>query len=115
MLLNGTALTITFETLETFFKKKTDNVFSCENHREVKLMQWSQTASCATKNTVISLNFLVWKFCGKAQFPHCCMYSGRSNLHSIRKYIDFNFLDLTETVLIKVLFGISSVDAYTNT
>ena len=23
-----------------------------------------------TKNTVISPNFLVWKFCGKAQFPH---------------------------------------------
>ena len=22
------------------------------------------------KNTVISLNFLVWKFCGKEQFPH---------------------------------------------
>ena len=22
------------------------------------------------KNTVISPNFLVWKFCGKAQFPH---------------------------------------------
>ena len=22
------------------------------------------------KNTVISTNFLVWKFCGKAQFPH---------------------------------------------
>ena len=24
-----------------------------------------------TKNTAISSNFLVWKFCGKAQFPHC--------------------------------------------
>ena len=22
------------------------------------------------KNTVISPNFLVWEFCGKAQFPH---------------------------------------------
>ena len=22
------------------------------------------------KNTVISPNFLVWKFCGKSQFPH---------------------------------------------
>ena len=22
------------------------------------------------ENTVISPNFLVWKFCGKAQFPH---------------------------------------------
>ena len=28
-------------------------------------------AICYTaKNTVISPNFLVWKFCGKAQFPH---------------------------------------------
>ena len=23
-----------------------------------------------TQNAVISPNFLVWKFCGKAQFPH---------------------------------------------
>ena len=22
------------------------------------------------KNTVLSTNFMVWKFCGKAQFPH---------------------------------------------
>ena len=28
------------------------------------------TAVPAAKNTVISPNFLVWKFCGKAQFPH---------------------------------------------
>ena len=26
--------------------------------------------SASAKNTVISPNFLVWKFCGKAQFPH---------------------------------------------
>ena len=25
---------------------------------------------CTVKNTVISPNFLVWKFCGKSQFPH---------------------------------------------
>ena len=24
-----------------------------------------------SKNTIILPNFLVWKFCGKAQFPHC--------------------------------------------
>ena len=33
----------------------------------------SHTSSHAvhrTKNTVILPNFLVWKFCGKAQFPH---------------------------------------------
>ena len=26
--------------------------------------------SYTAKNTVISPDFLVWKFCGKAQFPH---------------------------------------------
>ena len=26
--------------------------------------------SYTAKNTIISPNFLVWKFCGKAQFPH---------------------------------------------
>ena len=26
--------------------------------------------TCTAKNTGISPNFLVWKFCGKAQFPH---------------------------------------------
>ena len=29
----------------------------------------SIAASCTTKNPVISANFLVWKFCEKAQFP----------------------------------------------
>ena len=27
-------------------------------------------AVCTTKNTIISPNILVWKFCGKEQFPH---------------------------------------------
>ena len=31
------------------------------------------------KNPVISPNFLVWKFCGKAQFPHCAF---PQNLHT---------------------------------
>ena len=26
--------------------------------------------SCTAENTVILPNFLVWKFCGKAEFPH---------------------------------------------
>ena len=30
----------------------------------------SGTALHTTKNTAISPNFLVWKFCGNAQFPH---------------------------------------------
>ena len=28
------------------------------------------TMLCTANNTVISPDFLVWKFCGKAQFPH---------------------------------------------
>ena len=32
---------------------------------------YSKSAKVLTEeNTVISPNFLVWKFCGKAQFPH---------------------------------------------
>ena len=30
----------------------------------------SNSYLCTAKNTVISPKFLVWKFCGKAQFPH---------------------------------------------
>ena len=30
---------------------------------------WSHE-TYTTENTVISADFLVWKFCGKAQFPH---------------------------------------------
>ena len=37
------------------------------------------------KNTVISLNFLVWKFCGKAQFPHIFRGFAR-NYHSFRRF-----------------------------
>ena len=29
-----------------------------------------QLIKFTVKNTVISPNFLVWRFCGKAQFPH---------------------------------------------
>ena len=29
-----------------------------------------EAKTTTSKNTVISPNFLVWKFCGKAQFPH---------------------------------------------
>ena len=29
-----------------------------------------RVVACTAKNTVISPDFLVWKFCGKAQFPH---------------------------------------------
>ena len=30
----------------------------------------AKTERVTAKNPVISPNFLVWKFCGKAQFPH---------------------------------------------
>ena len=29
-----------------------------------------EAKTTTAKNTVISPNFLVWKFCGEAQFPH---------------------------------------------
>ena len=38
----------------------------CEKSHQVFLTTVTGTA----KNTVISPTFLVWKFCGKAQFPH---------------------------------------------
>ena len=33
------------------------------------------------KNTAISPNFLVWKFCGKAQFPHSFGQFWKMQLH----------------------------------
>ena len=33
-------------------------------------MTGAHSEATTTKNTVISPDFLVWKFCGKAQFPH---------------------------------------------
>ena len=32
--------------------------------------QFNEMKKYTAKNTAISPNFLVWKFCGKAQFPH---------------------------------------------
>ena len=31
---------------------------------------WKYTSTNTAKNTVITPDFLVWKLCGKAQFPH---------------------------------------------
>ena len=47
----------------------------CNNQRIMLLLNlytlWYGIASFSTvKNTVISPNFLVWKYCGKVQFPH---------------------------------------------
>ena len=43
-----------------------------DNCRKEKLtMSECETGGAITaKNTVISPNLMVWKFCGKAQFPH---------------------------------------------
>ena len=38
----------------------------CLQLDKLKQMSYENTA----KNTIISTNFLVWKFCGKAQFRH---------------------------------------------
>ena len=39
-------------------------------NNELRLMVFRRTFELFTaKNTVISPNFLVWKFCGKGQFP----------------------------------------------
>ena len=49
-----------------------------------------------TKNTVISPNFLVWKFCGKAQFPNSFgqiaqNYAETVPFHKISKQIRRNY------------------------
>ena len=39
--------------------------------KEKSTMSECETGGAITaKNTVISPNLMVWKFCGKAQFPH---------------------------------------------
>ena len=41
------------------------------------------------KNPVISPNFMVWKFCGKAQFPHSFGRIARNFRVLIQKYAQF--------------------------
>ena len=48
---------------------------------EIKDPSVSQTT---TKNIVISANFLVWKFYGKAQFPHSFGRIARTDISSER-------------------------------
>ena len=38
---------------------------------------------CTAKNTVISPDFLVWKFCGKAQFPHSFGWIARNYTEAV--------------------------------
>ena len=42
-------------------------------HPFIVMVIYKAQKQLTTKNTVISPNFLVWKFCGKAQFPHSFM------------------------------------------
>ena len=39
-------------------------------HVKGRVKQGGSIGTDIAKNTVVSCNFLVWKFCGKAQFPH---------------------------------------------
>ena len=47
--------------------------------------------SCTAKNTVISPDFLVWNFCGKAQFLHSFGRFARYFLRALIVLLDFNF------------------------
>ena len=44
------------------------------------------TAVYTTKNTVILPNFVVWKFCGKAQFPHSFRQFARNYAETVPFY-----------------------------
>ena len=42
------------------------------------------------KNTVIAPNFLLWKFCGKAQFPHSFGRFARKYVETVPLYKIFH-------------------------
>ena len=44
----------------------------------------SRPATITAKNTAISPNFLVWKFCGNAQFPHSFAWISEIYLENVR-------------------------------
>ena len=49
------------------------------------LIAWKRAKSTA-KNIVISPNFLVWKFCEKAQFPHSFERFSRNYAETVPSY-----------------------------
>ena len=53
---------------------------SCERERDLRKELWPIPTTA--KNTVISPDFLVWKFCGKAQFPHQEIRRNYGSFHS---------------------------------
>ena len=60
-------------------------LFFCYANPDVLLVLTSSVIpGLTTKNTVISPTFLVWKFCGKAEFPHSFGRITNSPHHKIR-------------------------------
>ena len=61
------------QTMPVFYVNKTNfKPQATVQKSEIKILNWVtlSTILYTAKNTVISPNFMVWKFCGKAQFPH---------------------------------------------
>ena len=50
------------------------NVLLCQlcdyQQLDLEIIPAEKTYTDTAKNNIISPNFMVWKFCGKAQFPH---------------------------------------------
>ena len=72
------------------------------------LQPWLLIDHSTAKNTVISPNFLVWKFCGKAQFPHSFgRISRKSKLHHCKKKTFFvkDSLTLFRVGLFRIAHG----------
>ena len=61
------------QTMPVFYVNKTKfKPQATVQKSEIKILNWVtlSTILYTAKNTVISPNFMVWKFFGKAQFPH---------------------------------------------
>ena len=65
----GTEKTIQLSLTNTY-THRTDNIIVTHNHCVKSVRIQSFTGPYTGQNAIISSNFLVWKFCGKAQFPH---------------------------------------------
>ena len=52
------------------YKQTEKHKWNKKKNLNIDLNTQIQWLSYTPKNTVISSNFLVWKFCGKEQFPH---------------------------------------------
>ena len=54
-----------------------------ELYSMVQILTGLMLKPVSAKNTVISRNFLVWKFCGKAQFPHSFKRLARNYVETV--------------------------------